>query len=55
MKITKYGLATGMGEEIIALEKNQTWELVPKLEDVKSIFCTWIYKIECTPDGSIVR
>ena len=44
-----------MEEEIIALEQNQTWELVPKSRDVKSIFCRQIYKIKCTPDGSIVR
>ena len=28
-----------MDEEIIALEQNQTWELVPRQEDVKSISC----------------
>ena len=44
-----------MEEEIIALEQNQTWELVPRPEYIKSIFCKWIYKIECTPNGSIVR
>ena len=44
-----------MEEEIIALEQNQTLELVPILGDVKSIFCKWIYKIKCTPNGSIVR
>ena len=44
-----------MEEEIIALEQNQTWELVSRSRDVKSIFCKWIYKIKYTPDGSIVR
>ena len=44
-----------MDEEIIALEQNQTLELVPKSGDVKSIICKWLYKIKCTPDGSIVR
>ena len=29
-------------EEIIAVEQNQTWELVPRSRDVKSIFCKWI-------------
>ncbi|KAL0456089.1 UNVERIFIED_CONTAM: Retrovirus-related Pol polyprotein from transposon TNT 1-94 [Sesamum latifolium] len=35
-----------MEEEIVALERNQTWELVQKPNDVKSIFCKWVYKIK---------
>ncbi|KAL0413625.1 UNVERIFIED_CONTAM: Retrovirus-related Pol polyprotein from transposon TNT 1-94 [Sesamum radiatum] len=38
-----------MEEEIAALKRNQTWELVPKPNDVKSISCKWVYKIKrCT-------
>ena len=44
-----------MEEEIIALEHNQTWELVPRLGDVKPISCKWVYKIKRRPDGSIER
>ena len=44
-----------MKEEINALEKNQTWELVPKPRDVKPISCKWVYKIKTRPDGSIER
>ena len=40
-----------MEEEIIPFEINQTWELVQRPEDVKSIFCKWIYKIKCIPNG----
>ncbi|CAL2236842.1 unnamed protein product [Prunus armeniaca] len=35
-----------MGEEITALEQNQTWDLVPKPRDVKPISCKWVYKIK---------
>ena len=44
-----------MEEEIIALEQNQTWELVPRSEDVKFISCKWAYEIMCLSDGSIER
>ncbi|KAH9670375.1 retrovirus-related pol polyprotein from transposon TNT 1-94-like protein [Citrus sinensis] len=46
---------TAMKEEIITLEQNQTWDLVPKLRDVKPISCKWVYKIKHCPDGSIKR
>lgn len=44
-----------MEEEIIALERNQTWELVPKPRDVKPISSKWVYKIKRRADGSIER
>ncbi|XP_057997456.1 uncharacterized mitochondrial protein AtMg00820-like [Hevea brasiliensis] len=44
-----------MEEEIIALERNQTWELVPKPRDVKPISCKWVYKIKQRTNGSIER
>ncbi|KAM1256948.1 hypothetical protein EV1_030743 [Malus domestica] len=44
-----------MKEEIDALQQNQTWDLVPKPRDVKSISCKWVYKIKRRPDGSIER
>ncbi|XP_057990314.1 uncharacterized mitochondrial protein AtMg00820-like [Hevea brasiliensis] len=44
-----------MEAEITALERNQTWELVPKLRDVKPISCKWIYKIKQCTNGSIER
>lgn len=33
-----------MDEEIDSLEKNQTWELVHRLEGKKLVGCKWIYK-----------
>ncbi|KAE8704364.1 PLAC8 family protein [Hibiscus syriacus] len=46
---------TAMKEEIDALQQNQTWDLVPKIKDVKPISCKWVYKIKRHPDGSIER
>lgn len=39
-------------EEISALMKNQTWELVPKPKYVKPISCKWVYKVKRKADGS---
>ncbi|KAL0325093.1 UNVERIFIED_CONTAM: Retrovirus-related Pol polyprotein from transposon RE2 [Sesamum radiatum] len=42
-------------EELAALERNQTLELVPKLNGVKPISCKWVYKIKRRTDGSIEK
>jgi len=44
-----------MEEEMVALDRNQTWELVPKPKDVKPISCKWVYKIKRRTNGSIER
>jgi hypothetical protein len=44
-----------MEEEFAALERNQTWELVPKPRDVKPISCKWVYKLKRRTDGLIER
>ena len=44
-----------MGEEMQALIQNETWELVPKLKDVKPISCKWVYMLKVRPDGLIKR
>ncbi|KAE8688597.1 hypothetical protein F3Y22_tig00110963pilonHSYRG00163 [Hibiscus syriacus] len=46
---------TAMKEEIDALQQNQTWDIVPKIKDVKLISCKWVYKIKRRPDGLIER
>ena len=38
-----------------ALNDNQTWDLVPRLNEVKPISCKWVYKIKTRPDGSVER
>lgn len=42
-------------EEITALDRNQTWELVPKPKDVKPISYKWVYKVKRRTDRSIER
>lgn len=44
-----------MTEEMTALEKNQTWELVPLPEGKRPVGCRWVYTVKCKPDGSIDR
>ena len=44
-----------MIEEISALEKNDTWELVPKPHDADLITCKWVYKVKKKADGRIDR
>jgi hypothetical protein len=38
-----------MDEEMVALDANRTWELVPLPEGKKAIGCKWVYNL----DGSI--
>ena len=44
-----------MNEELSALAKNKTWELVPRPKDRKVIGCKWVYKVKRTPDGTPER
>lgn len=44
-----------MSEEIEALLRNETWELVPKPMEVTPISCKWVYKVKFKMDGSIER
>jgi hypothetical protein len=44
-----------MDEEMVALDANRTWELVPLLEGKKAIRCKWVYKVKHNSDGSISR
>ena len=44
-----------MNEEIRALSKNKTWDLVPTSLNKKLIGCRWIYKVKYNADGSVNR
>ncbi|MCO5563971.1 hypothetical protein L7F22_017624 [Adiantum nelumboides] len=44
-----------MDEEIVALDVNQTWELVPLPKGKKAIGCKWVYKVKHKADGTIER
>ena len=42
-----------MNEEMEALQRNTTWELVPLYEGNKTVGCRWIFTVKLNPDGSI--
>jgi Reverse transcriptase (RNA-dependent DNA polymerase) len=44
-----------MDEELNALKRNQTWELIKLPNGAKTIGCRWIYKIKYKSDGTIER
>lgn len=44
-----------MKDEIDALKRNETWDLVPKPIDTKPISCKWVFKLKLKTDGSIER
>ena len=44
-----------MNEEMEALQKNATWELVPLPKGMKPIGCRWVFMVKLKSDGSIDR
>ena len=44
-----------MEEEMHALAKNETWDLVDAPKGVKPIGCRWVYKIKYNTDGLVNR
>jgi hypothetical protein len=44
-----------MDEEMVALDANRTWELVPLPEGKKAIGCKWVYKVKHNSDGNISK
>lgn len=44
-----------MKEEMLSLEKNNTWKLVPLPNNRKPIGCKWVYRIKQKPNGKIDR
>ena len=44
-----------MNEEMQALSKNETWDLVPHSSHKKAIGCRWIYKVNYNADNSFNR
>ena len=44
-----------MLEELAALEKNNTWELVPSPPGKKVVDCKWVYTVKQNPKGKVER
>ena len=44
-----------MAEELAALERSGTWDLVPLPSGVRPITCKWVYKIKTRSDSSLER
>lgn len=44
-----------MNEELNALEKNETWEVVTLPPGKRAIRCKWLFKTKYNPDGTIER
>ena len=44
-----------MNEELDQIEKNQTWELVPRPEGKNVIGTKWIFKNKLNEDGEVIR
>ncbi|KAK2380773.1 putative mitochondrial protein [Trifolium repens] len=44
-----------MIDEMIALESNQTWELVPLPPGKSVVGCRWVFNVKVGPDGQIDR
>ncbi|KAJ3680984.1 hypothetical protein LUZ60_015473 [Juncus effusus] len=44
-----------MDEEMQALRKNETWDLIPKPKGVDPVTCKWVYKLKRKADESVER
>ena len=44
-----------MAEEIAALERTGTWEIVPLPPQIRPITCKWVYKVKTRSDGTLER
>jgi hypothetical protein len=53
MKDPKWKAA--MLEEMSAVEKNKTWELVELPRDMEVVGCKWVYTIKHNPEGKVER
>lgn len=42
-------------EEMNALKKNGTWEIVDLPKEKKTVGCKWVFTVKCNADGSVER
>ena len=47
--------AHSVAEELAALERSVTWDLVSLPSGVRPITCKWVYKIKTRSDGFLER
>jgi Reverse transcriptase (RNA-dependent DNA polymerase) len=46
---------TAIHEELRALDKNRTWELVSLLPGKKAVGCKWVFTVKQNPEGEVER
>ena len=44
-----------MRDELFALKQNQTWELVPRKDDMNVVGSRWVFKTKLKSNSSIER
>jgi len=44
-----------MDEELNQIEKNQTWELVPRPKNKNVIDTKWVFRNKLNEDGKVIR
>ena len=44
-----------MNEELDQIEKNKTWELVPKPQDKNVLGTKWVFKNKVNENGQVIR
>ena len=44
-----------MREEMNALERNQTWDIVELPKGKRAVGCKWVYTLKYKPDGNLER
>nr|CAD1833850.1 unnamed protein product [Ananas comosus var. bracteatus] len=49
------GWRAALEEEMMVLDANGTWELVPLPADKRAIGCKWVFTVKMNPDGSVAR
>ena len=42
-------------EEMNALKKNGTWDIVDLPKEKKTVGCQWVFSLKCNADGSVER
>ena len=49
------GKKDAMKEELGALQKNKTWDLLPLPAGKRAVGCKWVFTVKQTPEGTVDR